>query len=141
MWISISQVLMVYSGPNYLGKIVEYPTWWNKKLEVWNSKEEKVFDVKGPCLVVTCGCNNMFDVNINEKPFYLLMANLKLVVFLLCLCGKDLKQGWATISGPHCAFIRDSRATFRRKRLYQWYKNWSSRAGCGPRAVSCPLLI
>jgi len=58
------KVLMVYSGPNYLGKIVEYPTWWNKKLEVWNANEEKIFDVKGPCCVITCGCDNIFDVNI-----------------------------------------------------------------------------
>ncbi len=54
--------LTVYSGPTYLGKIIEYPTWWIKKLEVFNGNEEKVFDIKGPCCVVTCGCNNLFVV-------------------------------------------------------------------------------
>ncbi len=49
-----------------------------------------------------------------------------------------LRQGWATIfvRGPQCAFFRVSRA----KKAINCYKNWSSQAGCGPRAVCCPLL-
>ncbi len=48
----------------------------------------------------------------------------------------QLDQWWATnfVRGPHCAFIRVSRATFRPKRLFQCYKNWFSRAVC------CSLL-
>ncbi len=30
---------------------------------------------------------------------------------------------------------------YRSKRLYQCYKKWSPRAGCGPRVVCCPLII
>jgi hypothetical protein len=35
---------------------------WIKKLEVFGANDEKLFDVKGPCCICTCGCNNLFVV-------------------------------------------------------------------------------
>ncbi len=53
----------VRSGDTYLGKVIEYPTCWIKKLEVLDEKDEKICDITGPCLIWRMGCNNMFPVS------------------------------------------------------------------------------
>ncbi len=52
-------------------------------------------------------------------------------------------QGWATIfvRGPHCAFLGAFWARLQSKKVNKKLKIWSSRAGCGPRAVCYPLLF
>jgi len=45
------QVLYVYEGSRYLGKAIQYPTCFLPHIEVWDEKDNKLYDVNGPCLV------------------------------------------------------------------------------------------
>ena len=54
IWLDIVcslQVLYVYEGSRYLGKAIQYPTCFLPHIEVWDEKDNKLYDVNGPCLV------------------------------------------------------------------------------------------
>ena len=49
---NVFQILHVYAeGDKYLGRTIQHPTWCLPHLEVWDDKENQLYDVNGPCCV------------------------------------------------------------------------------------------
>ena len=51
----------MYEGSKYLGKAIQYPTCFMPHIEVWDEKDNKLYDVNGPCLV--CCSDTEYPVN------------------------------------------------------------------------------
>ena len=50
------QLLEVYHEDKFLGRIRERPVCCSRKhLEVWDYKDEKIYDISGPCCPISCG--------------------------------------------------------------------------------------
>ena len=58
---------MYGEGDKYLGKAIQYPTCFLPHLEIWDDKEQKLFDVNGPCCV--CCSDTEYPVRKYLKSF------------------------------------------------------------------------
>ena len=61
------QVLEVYCGDKYLGKILEYPAWPQPKLEVIDAYDNKLFNIGGPACGIVCCSDTDFPVKRNAR--------------------------------------------------------------------------
>ena len=61
--ISVKQLLEIYHQDRLLGKIREVPQCCARKhLEVFDQKDQKIFDISGPCCPISCGGDVNFPV-------------------------------------------------------------------------------
>ena len=71
---NIIQLLEIYHQNELLGRVREVPIccFSRKHLEVWDKKDQKIFDISGPCCPVSCGGSVPFPVcyNFNFKNYF-----------------------------------------------------------------------
>ena len=58
----------MYEGSRYLGKTIQYPTCFLPHIEVWDEKDNKLYDVNGPCLV--CCSDTEYPVKIIRIEYH-----------------------------------------------------------------------
>ena len=68
----IVQLLEIYHQNELLGRVREVPIccFSRKHLEVWDKKDQKIFDISGPCCPVSCGGSVPFPVCYNSKNYF-----------------------------------------------------------------------
>ena len=77
----------MYEGSRYLGKAIQYPTCFLPHIEVWDEKDNKLYDVNGPCLV--CCSDTEYPVknisikNISVRLVWIIVKHVSLNSSLL----------------------------------------------------------